>query len=193
MAEESPREDAGGEEHDPWAIAARMNARDGYWAEDENEQPYLFLPYGGMTGRSDTWATKLDEWCREVDRVKRVAEDQEGPYWVSTVFLGIDHGFSLNPASPPILYETMVFGARKSEEEQRAEWELWREATFALPGMEGVPFPPFRLSGLGNEVFCDRYATRAEARAGHVKAIEMVKLWLSAEEIAEAATVDPNL
>lgn len=38
---------------------------------------------------------------------KRVAEDTIGPYWVSTVWIGIDMGFMRG--GPPIIFETMVF------------------------------------------------------------------------------------
>jgi len=37
----------------------------------------------------------------------RVALDQVGPYQVSTVWLGIDHGFG---HGAPLIFETMVFG-----------------------------------------------------------------------------------
>jgi hypothetical protein len=29
--------------------------------------------------------------------------------WVSTVWLGVDHGFSWNPDHPPVIFETLVF------------------------------------------------------------------------------------
>lgn len=41
------------------------------------------------------------------EEYKRVAEDTIGPYWVSTVWLGLDHGFMRK--SPPLIFETMVF------------------------------------------------------------------------------------
>lgn len=46
-------------------------------------------------------ATKagIDDYCR-------VAQDTIGPYWVSTVWMGIDQGFG---NGPPIIFETMVF------------------------------------------------------------------------------------
>jgi hypothetical protein len=37
----------------------------------------------------------------------RVAQDTIGPYWISTVWLGLDHGFMRG--GPPIIFETMVF------------------------------------------------------------------------------------
>lgn len=51
----------------------------------------------------------LREWIEIVGDLdyKRVASDTVDPYWVSTVWLGIDHGF--DPTKPPLIFETMVF------------------------------------------------------------------------------------
>ena len=38
---------------------------------------------------------------------KRVDETTVGPYWVSTVWLGLDHRFA--GEGPPIIFETMIF------------------------------------------------------------------------------------
>lgn len=55
---------------------------------------------------------KVDDllaWGRELEKAdRRVAADMlPDGVRVSTVFLGLDHGFG---EGPPILYETMVFG-----------------------------------------------------------------------------------
>jgi hypothetical protein len=39
---------------------------------------------------------------------RRVAATQVGPYWVSTVWLGVDHGWG---RGAPLIFETMVFAA----------------------------------------------------------------------------------
>jgi hypothetical protein len=58
----------------------------------------------------------------------RVAEDQIGPYWISTVFLGVDYQLR---EGPPLLFETMVFwapgGERKDPLVQRRT-SAWLEA-----------------------------------------------------------------
>jgi hypothetical protein len=41
------------------------------------------------------------------DSYVRVAQDQVGTAWVSTVWLGINHNWS---DGPPIIFETMIFG-----------------------------------------------------------------------------------
>ena len=57
-------------------------------------------------------AQSLLEWAewfeRESGGLRRVGADDIGGFRVSTVFLGIDHGFADDGA--PILWETMVFG-----------------------------------------------------------------------------------
>jgi hypothetical protein len=53
-----------------------------------------------------------------------VAQEQIGDAFVSTVFLGIDHGW--NPAGPPIIWETMVFGGAMDGEQDRCPgtWDM---------------------------------------------------------------------
>lgn len=41
------------------------------------------------------------------EEYRRVADDQVGSYWISTVWLGYDHGFGRTGA--PVIFETMVF------------------------------------------------------------------------------------
>ncbi len=50
-----------------------------------------------------TWATWFEGNLSE----RRVRLTRVGPYYVSTVFLGLDHNF--RPQGPPILFETMVW------------------------------------------------------------------------------------
>ena len=45
----------------------------------------------------------------------RVAETMIDPYWVSTVWLGVNHGLG----EPPLIYETMVFGGGESHDCRR--------------------------------------------------------------------------
>jgi hypothetical protein len=66
---------------------------------------------------------------------KRVEETTVGSYWISTVFLGFDHGFGdeLDPDYRPLLFETMVF--RKDpqreglgEDQEMERYHSWEEA-----------------------------------------------------------------
>ena len=48
-------------------------------------------------------------WYTENNSKRKLCNDfLEGEVQVSTVFLGIDHGF--RPSGPPVLWETMIFG-----------------------------------------------------------------------------------
>jgi hypothetical protein len=50
----------------------------------------------------------LLKWARwlETSDKRRVGDDRIGPYWVSTIFLGLDHNYG---QGEPLLYETMIF------------------------------------------------------------------------------------
>lgn len=75
----------------------------------------------------------LEEWAAKLADIdyKRVASDEVGPLWVSTVWLGLDHGFGR--AGPPIIFETMAFPRVEGRKREGSEWaELlgpWRYAT----------------------------------------------------------------
>lgn len=63
------------------------------------------------------------QWARWFEGKKRIlASDYIGEIHVSTVFLGIDHGFT--GGGPPVLWETMIFGHSKNKEYQ------WRYCTY---------------------------------------------------------------
>lgn len=47
---------------------------------------------------------------------RRVARTKLGPSLISTVFLGVDHNFG---KGPPILWETMVFGGKLDQYQER--------------------------------------------------------------------------
>lgn len=110
---------------------------------------------------------------------KRVAETTIAGMWVSTVWLGLDHGFSFLPGDDrrPIIFETMIFDHSGDE-----------------PGGEGV------ADWLGAwDGQCWRYATEAEAIAGHAEVVNMVTLDAElrsidvsalGHEVGEAATPD---
>lgn len=60
------------------------------------------------------------------EEYKRVAEATVGPYWVSTVWLGIDHGFGRQAA--PVIFETMVF-ATVDDDPYSLNLACWRWST----------------------------------------------------------------
>ncbi len=67
-------------------------------------------------------AQKWAEWFEKADRV--VAKTEVKGFEVSTVFLGIDHNST--EEGKPILFETMVFRGKKSQDQER--YHTWDEA-----------------------------------------------------------------
>jgi hypothetical protein len=62
----------------------------------------------------------LMEWAKwfEANPEKRIVrKDSVGDVGISTVFLGMDHRFGEN--GPPILWETMVFGGKHDNYQER--------------------------------------------------------------------------
>ena len=90
----------------------------------------------------------LLEWgrFRETDPRWRVGHDAVDGLVVSTVFLGSDHNYA--GVGPPILYETMVFHSADGGDAD------------------------YSKSCDGSEA---RYATYAEAQAGHAEVCEKIK------------------
>lgn len=94
--------------------------------------PVVMALYYDREGRPLADSTEWSELHRDRDYCI-VAQTQVGQIWVSTVWLGMDHGWN----SPvPIIFETMAFGPAS-----------WSELTMR------------------------RYATEAEAHAGHLEVV----------------------
>lgn len=61
--------------------------------------------------------TDLIKWAKWFETANRqVAKDKIGDANISTVFLGLDHSFN---GGIPILFETMVFGGKLDQEQER--------------------------------------------------------------------------
>ena len=105
---------------------------------DENNQP---VPCDNVL----EWA----QWFESAGEKRRVAITVVRDVTVSTVFLGLDHSFGMGE---PLIYETMVFENKISEEEGRK----------------------FRKTVDEDGLF-NRYTTREEAVKGHNDIIKLVK------------------
>jgi hypothetical protein len=81
------------------------------------------------------WGT----WLESADRIVKQDGDEGSGWWISTVFLGIDHGYGVS--GPPLLFETMIFKPEHPRQ-PRAFVAHWDQQ-------------------------CRRYATWAGAAAGH--------------------------
>jgi hypothetical protein len=91
-----------------------------------------------LDGHTPVPTDDIMEWGRLFDETpggRAVGKDTIGDVFVSTVFLGMDHGYG---EGPPILFETMVFRG----EMDQYQW---------------------------------RYATWAEAEAGHARVVAAVR------------------
>jgi len=95
----------------------------------------LFYILEGEQAKPVPMMVHMDWMIAHPDR--HVALDNINGLQLSTVFLGIDHGYSV--AGPPILFETMLFGKK------------------------------------GEPLEVQRYATWAEAQAGHAALLKAVK------------------
>jgi len=94
------------------------------------ERPYTYyLDDNGEPVGADLDDPRLIEWFSHSwepgPRSKRVAENEVDHYWVSTVFLSIDHAFL---DGPPVLWETMVFDRETGESDLYCEGYASREA-----------------------------------------------------------------
>lgn len=123
------------------------------------------------------------EWAEAMndDEYRRVAETMVGDMWISTVWLGLDHGFGAITArayggerGPPVIFETMVFDqgeeARKRWEEEMRKRTKWRYDFGAGEAQD----------------FQERYATEAQALKGHKEAVVAVEANLIRREPDEA-------
>lgn len=99
----------------------RWDAIDGHHY-DRSGNPISFRDY-----------MRLLAYYQDHEEYKRVAETTVGDYWVSTVWLGLDHGLG-HPHEPLQIFETMVFNQVTEE----SDLECWRypSETEAMVGHE---------------------------------------------------------
>lgn len=74
---------------------------------------YYVLDKNGTPRAVD--ATEWGAFFGDIDN-RRVALDKVGRVEVSTIFLGLDHGYG---EGPPVLFESMIFGGKLDGEVQR--------------------------------------------------------------------------
>lgn len=68
----------------------------------------------------EEWAIKHNDW-----NYKRVKQTDIGDIKISTVWLGLDHGFETNG---PLIFETMVFGLPQEEGEPQIRYKTLQGA-----------------------------------------------------------------
>lgn len=82
----------------------------------------------------------LREWtmlCALKQRYRVLKQEYVGEYWVSTVWLGLDHGFG---DGAPLIFETMVFDHSQPGRESLNDLDMQRYSTEqqALAGHQDV-------------------------------------------------------
>jgi len=102
------------------------------------------------------------KWFETADRTVKKTEIQQ--YEVSTVFLGLDHQFSMDEDALPLLFETMVFENLDEPVVSKFEFNgrLIRKEydKISLEGIDG---------------YMMRYSTWGEAEAGHEAIVALVR------------------
>ena len=97
-----------------------------------------------------------------------------GRYWVSTVFLGLDHNYWGN--GPPVLWETMTFDLAVSTSEPIK--------------MGDTEFPSFRYHQERGDQ--QRYTSKAAALKGHARAVAIVERWCQEQDAKAETKHDPS-
>lgn len=73
----------------------------------------------------NTTPCEIIDYTKQDMKYKRVGLDEIGSTRVSTVFLGLDHGWD---DGPPVLFETMVFSDDKDYDQYQYRYCTWEEA-----------------------------------------------------------------
>lgn len=81
-----------------------------YYFLDENKKPYKV----GLKEFIDLYSTE-----DFIKKIKTTKIDWIGDVRISTVFLCIDHRFSIEEDAKPILWETMIFGGEHDQYQRR--------------------------------------------------------------------------
>lgn len=103
-----------------------------------------------------------------------VRQDHVGDYFVSTVWLGLDHSFTTDSRQ---IFETMVFNQSKPKPPDFPDIDP-REIDFRKPlpeeFQEWLDNYPEQTSA--SDIECERYGSEEEALAGHQRLVERVRL-----------------
>lgn len=80
----------------------------------------MTIKYYFLDGREIKSTDDVKVWAKNFGSNRHVGRDYIGPYMVSTVFLGIDHGWPRD-GDKPILFETMIFKDGESGDDKWTE------------------------------------------------------------------------
>lgn len=97
------------------------------WQDEDERQP---LGLWILRGREAVQVRDVSEWSAWIEQqggARSVGRDVVGSVEVSTVFMGLNHSF--DGAGPPLLFETMIFGAHDElPEHYQVRYSTWDEA-----------------------------------------------------------------
>jgi hypothetical protein len=94
----------------------------------------------------------------------RVGSTHVADFWISTVWLGLDHNFL--GEGPPLIFETMIF--------DRSDDRMLQEREYTM--LDGTVVR-YVLDDGWADLHCQRYATEDEAVKGHARTVmHMVRL-----------------
>lgn len=85
-------------------------------------------------------AQQFEALMRRGRDYRRVADDEDvvtpdgRTYWVSTIWLGVDHGLGILNDGPPRIFETMVFAGRPGDDWSDQWCGRWSTEAQALAG-----------------------------------------------------------
>lgn len=136
----------------------------------DGSQGFAFYDRDGQPISMRQW---MMLWSNLDERI--VAADEIGPYIVSTVWLGIDHG-SRRAGATPLIFETMIFASELSFSRFIESFED-----------RGVVFPQMPSFAYHKDHGQRRWHADAEAREGHKRVCDEVRLTLEA-----TADIDPR-
>ena len=85
--------------------------------EKEMSEKYILDDEGNPVECNDLM--KWGRWFEMADNMRIVGKNFIGDVHVSTVFLGMDHNFGYGESREPILYETMIFGGKHNDYQER--------------------------------------------------------------------------
>lgn len=111
---------------------------------DELPDPPMYFDMEGKPITLRQWVTARES-PPEGGRPSVIKQESVGDYFVSTVWLGLDHS---SGDGPLLIFETMVFNTSDKAKEDGNEWL---------------------------EEYCERYSTKEQALEGHLLAVEYAK------------------
>lgn len=79
--------------------------------------------YYKLNDKHEPYEVTMEEWATSAGGYRVDLTKLENGIKVSTVFLGLDHNYE---DGPPILFETMIFGGKHDEYQER--YSTWDEA-----------------------------------------------------------------